>query len=316
MRRTLLCIVAIVSWVSVLAQAPERETQFTYYYYAAIENIRAGKYDCALMQFLFADELKPNDGSVNEYLGILYDALGENQKALFHLQKAYQAAPADLWPRYTQHLKKSKGESSADQIIHVLENVVRIDPKQSDAWDELHQAYAYTGRYKEALKAQDKLDNLLGYNSYSAINRYRIRILQEKPQKALQEVERYLQEDPTSLQFLLLKVEILEYTHAKWSKLAAAYEEALKLDKQNPTLLNNYAYGLAIHGGDLNQAERMSQLALKQSPDNATFLDTYAWILHLKGQDSLALFYIRKALDNASDSDKSIIEKHYEKMAK
>lgn len=316
MRKIWIIIVSLALWLPLSATTPEREAQFTYYYYAALRSLQAGDYDCAMMRLLFADELHPNDGQVNEYLGILYDALGEQDKAMAYLRKAYQLAPADLWQRYVTQIKKSKDTDRAEQIVDILENVVHIAPKQSEAWEELYHAYIYTNRYKKALKAQDRLDDLQGYNAYSAINRYQVYVLQEKNKKALQEVEHYLAEEPTNLQFLLLRIEVLEHTNAKWSKLSSAYEDALKVDPQNPTLLNNYAYGLAIHGGDLNQAERMSQMALKQAPDNATFLDTYAWILHLKGQDTLAVFYIRKALDNAEEADKYIIEKHYEKMVK
>ena len=60
-------------------------------------------------------------------------------------------------------------------------------------------------------------------------------------------------------------------------------------------ILNNYAYLLATHGGDLKKAERMSELTIREEPDNPVYLDTYGWILHLQGQDMLAKFYLQKA---------------------
>lgn len=90
------------------------------------------------------------------------------------------------------------------------------------------------------------------------------------------------------------------------------YEEALKYNPENAYVLNNYAYTLAINGGDLRKAEKMSQRTIKQEPDNPTYLDTYAWILHLEGQETLARFYMQKAWDNSEDkTDKEMIE-HYE----
>lgn len=91
----------------------------------------------------------------------------------------------------------------------------------------------------------------------------------------------------------------------------AAYEEALKIDPQNIYVLNNYAYMLATHGGDLKRAEKMSQKTIEAEPDNATYLDTYAWILHLQGQQMLAEFYIRKAMNNMSDAESEEIKEHY-----
>ena len=60
----------------------------------------------------------------------------------------------------------------------------------------------------------------------------------------------------------------------------------------------------------------MSQLTIREQPENATFLDTYAWILHLQGQDSLAAFYIRKAMQNAAPDERTEIEAHYHAIIK
>ena len=80
-------------------------------------------------------------------------------------------------------------------------------------------------------------------------------------------------------------------------------------------VLNNYAYHLATHKGDLQKAEQMSQMTIREEPNNPVYLDTYGWILHLKGQDELAKFYLYKALQNAkADKTKDEIEKHLIKV--
>lgn len=96
----------------------------------------------------------------------------------------------------------------------------------------------------------------------------------------------------------------------------AAYEEALKIDPQNLYVLNNYAYTLAVTGGDLKKAERMSQKTIEKEPDNATYLDTYAWILHLQGQDILAEFYIKRAIDHMGNNIEDTIAEHYHAITK
>lgn len=99
-------------------------------------------------------------------------------------------------------------------------------------------------------------------------------------------------------------------------RVAAAfmyYEQALVLMPQSSYILNNYAYNLALYGDDLSKAERMSALTIQANPNNASYLDTYGWILHLQGQDALALFYLRKARENVSDeaiTDRVVIDEH------
>lgn len=90
------------------------------------------------------------------------------------------------------------------------------------------------------------------------------------------------------------------------------YEKALLLDPENVYVLNNYAYTLAVNGGDLKKAEKMSQKTIEKEPNNATYLDTYAWILHLQGQDSLAKFYMLRAMEKAGEmSDDQELKQHY-----
>ena len=65
--------------------------------------------------------------------------------------------------------------------------------------------------------------------------------------------------------------------------------------------LNNCAYYLAVEGRDLDRAEHMSALTLKDQPDNATSLDTYAWIMFKKKDYVQAMVYIDKALENTEE---------------
>ena len=90
------------------------------------------------------------------------------------------------------------------------------------------------------------------------------------------------------------------------------YDILLTYDPDNADVLNNYAYTLAVNGGDLRKAEKMSSRCIKKEPNSATFLDTYAWILHLQGQDTLARFYMQQAWDKAEDKTNPEIVEHYQ----
>jgi len=93
------------------------------------------------------------------------------------------------------------------------------------------------------------------------------------------------------------------------------YEIALALIPNHSVIMNNYAYNLAINGGDIKKAERMSAATIKEEPDNPIYLDTYGWILHLQGQNALAKFYLRKALENVQDEEnKAVISEHLKEI--
>lgn len=87
------------------------------------------------------------------------------------------------------------------------------------------------------------------------------------------------------------------YSTDRFDEAWQAYEESLKLDPENATALNNYAYYLSTQGVQLDKAIEMSMKSLEFEPDNASFLDTLGWIYYQQGEYEKALEYIRKAVE-------------------
>ena len=301
----------------VQAEIPvEREQQFTYYFYAAIQSIEMEQYDKALMQLLFCEQLNPEDGQTKDHLGLIYMALGDTVRARTYWEQAYQLSPDDLWEHYARALYASDNKKDQKQVIRILERAVKTHPKDEDPLDQLVNVYIANGLYKKALKAQQQLDEIKGYDAYSAITYYRIHVLNGQPKKALQAVNDYIEVEPRDLRFHLFRVQLYEQIGVSWDRMAAIYQAYLDEDPYSLMVLNNYAYGIATHGGDLKEAERMSLRTLQEEPNNPVYLDTYAWILHLQGQDSLAGFYIRKALEMASGNEIEEVKQHYQIIVK
>lgn len=79
-----------------------------------------------------------------------------------------------------------------------------------------------------------------------------------------------------------------------------AYENSLFLLSDNALTLNNYAFFLCEHGGDLEKAREMSERSITYG-ENSTNLDTYAWILFRLGQYKDAKTYQSAAIEKASE---------------
>jgi tetratricopeptide (TPR) repeat protein len=95
----------------------------------------------------------------------------------------------------------------------------------------------------------------------------------------------------------------------EYDKSNKAYDEALTQNPLNYVVLNNYAYYLALRKADLEKAERMSALLIKNNPDNATFLDTHAWVLYTRQKYKEARKIIEKAI--ARDDANATHFEHY-----
>lgn len=317
--RRLACIVCL--WLGLCCgqrawASAEREQQFTYHWYAAWEALQNQAYGSALAQLLFCEQLNPQDALTKEYIAVLYNAIGRTDEAAAYLKKAYELDPAKRWFLYSAALYRSGEPEQHKTLLKVAQKVVKLDAKNEDAWDNLRQAALVNKKYRLALSAQDEIDRLHGYDGMSALNRYRIYVMMGKGKKAVAEIDRYLALDPDNLQFWLLKVQVLEAVQAPFAMCEAAYLQVLRLDPNNLTALNNYAYLLAVNGGDLRKAEQLSQRTIREQPENPVFLDTYAWILHLQGQDVLAAFYIKKAVNNAPEEGAEEIMQHYRVIVK
>lgn len=74
------------------------------------------------------------------------------------------------------------------------------------------------------------------------------------------------------------------------------YSKAVEVIKDDAEVLNNYAYFLAIGGGDLNIAEECADKAVKLMPNSYSNLDTYGWVLYLKGRHKDAEKYLLQSL--------------------
>ena len=167
----LLLLVGQGAWAVEYGLSTEREQQFMYHWVAARDALDHSQYDAALAQLLFCEQLNPQDALTKEYLGVLYNAINQKEKAFDYLQQAYRLDPAKRWYLYSAALYKSGNKKQHKTLLQVAKRVVKLQPKDEDAWNNLRQAALANDDYKQALKAQYELDKLRGYDGLSALNR-------------------------------------------------------------------------------------------------------------------------------------------------
>ena len=102
--------------------------------------------------------------------------------------------------------------------------------------------------------------------------------------------------------------DLLSRNHDKTTAIEA-YEQALSLNPDNASVLNNYAYLLAAINVNIDKATDMSRRSLDMQPDNVSFLDTYAYLMVLNGNYTEARLYIDKALQQPGEAEADICER-------
>ncbi len=221
-------------------------------------------------------------------------------------QHPHEAKIHQLYSEYFYAKKDIKG--AIEQLSYSLD----VNLTDADGWRNMVILNMMDDNYAEAIKVSEKAleynpDNtdLYGYvaGCYHQMKEY---------PKAISLYEKILtMTDSTDLE---RNADIITamgdiYSELKDSvKTVECYERALKIDPINSGTLNNYAYYLAQRGEDLDRAERMAALAIKDEPDNANFIDTYAWVYFAKKDYTKALLYIKDAVEK--DEDNHLLE-HY-----
>jgi tetratricopeptide (TPR) repeat protein len=73
------------------------------------------------------------------------------------------------------------------------------------------------------------------------------------------------------------------------------FRMALKTDPNNPLAANDVAWLLAARGKNLDEAQRLAELAVKQSPQYADAYDTLGYVQYRRGQYPAAVATLKKA---------------------
>ncbi len=208
-----------------------------------------------------------------------------------------------------------------------------LEPENPDYWLRLAHFYISDNKYKETMetceKAFEKLADasqglLLVYGSAASLagdhaksmTAYQRMLDNELPGALLSDDAQTMLQKAGHLSYeSLMKVADIfqiagdgSYKAADMDQWTREYDVVLALNPQNAMALNNYAYYLAIEGGDLDKAENMSRKAVFDQPENPTYLDTLAWILYLKGEYEEALEIQNKAVENMTPDDESAAE--------
>jgi predicted Zn-dependent protease len=85
------------------------------------------------------------------------------------------------------------------------------------------------------------------------------------------------------LQIMTMRADVF-YRMKDYKRAFEIFEEALKSNNEDLTIINNYAYYLAEQDMDLKKAEKLAKGVVEKEQDNTTFLDTYGWILYKRGK--------------------------------
>lgn len=195
-----------------------------------------------------------------------------------------------------------------------MDYAVNLDPTDAQAWNRLLVLNIISENYEATIAAGDRAIELnpndielYGYiaPAYYNIKQYDKAI--EVYKKALAAVD---STDTEHRSMFLGGMGDAKFSMGDTIGAFALYDQAIEIDPNNVSILNNYAYFLTLCNRDLDKAERMSAKTVQAEPQNATFLDTYAWVFYKRKEYTMAQLYIEMAIKNERRPSSDIYD-HY-----
>lgn len=235
----------------------------------------------------------------------------ERIDTLFKILIAQHPHEVQIHDLYSQYfVTREKYKNAAEQLQYVVD----IDPSNPDYWKKLMMVNLMAEQFPEAIKAAQKAleynpDNIELYQ-YIAPAYFQMKEYDRAMDLYNQCLEKADTTDLTLRSNVYGGIGDVYAAMGDTIKALESYDKSLVIDPSNISIMNNYAYFLAVRGTDLDKAERMSALAVNGAPENATFLDTYAWVFFKKGEYKLALAYIEYAIKNDKTNSYELWE-HY-----
>ncbi|MCI0350782.1 MAG: tetratricopeptide repeat protein [Acidobacteriales bacterium] len=227
------------------------------------------KYPAAVSLFEQALALDPNAGeALGGLVGIYADLQKNVSRALDRVRLQIERSPSNsgYYVMLAILQNRMQDENSAEAS---LEKAVELDHKNVDALMFLAQLQAASGRADQAAKAYEDL----------------------------------IRDNPKNIN-ALVALGTLEQLRGNWQRAQSLYEKALLVSPEYPPAANNLAYILLEHGGNLDLALSLAQVARRGMPDSTSTADTLAWAYYNKGLYPLAQDLledcVRKAPQNAT----------------
>ncbi|MFH0881497.1 MAG: tetratricopeptide repeat protein [bacterium] len=237
--------------------------------------------------------------------GSLYTRMERYDDALTVYRKLEAIRPeAHLVPFMIGGLYLDKGDTV--KAYDAFMNATRLAPDEPRYWDLRIRIAVILGDSSAALTATD---SALVFNPdelplLSLASNIYLRYSQND--RAISVLVHAIELDSTNITNLVNLGYIL-HENQDWDKAESVYGRALALAPEDPQVLNNFAYMLAVSERHLPDALTYIQRALELQPENASYIDTKGWILFKMGKAQEALEVLQKAVD-LDDSNPEILD--------
>ncbi len=258
--------------------------------YEAAAYLRKGQFDDARALLEKVLKANPNQADTLLEMGVLELSQKHYKEAEAQFRKAYTVDPSNMRGLlgiaevYFQ-------QKEPEKAVQIIADEVQKQPQRAELIKELAFAesraqhfdkavseyQSIIDRYKDAPIEQAEIYARIGLVEYA----------KKDVPKALDSLQKARQLAPTNAGYISQIAQYLDIV-GKHSDALAAYRDAMKIDPNNPIVLNNLAYLMTSTGGNLDEALTLAQRAKQQLPN------------YTEVSDTIGCIYIKKKLSDSA----------------
>ena len=230
---------------------------------------QGGIADLSLMMVRMALDLQPDFNLAQILLAEILEEMGRLAEA----NKIYAAIPANSPLNWFGKLRQAENlyrEKKADQSIPLLEELAKSRTDRSEPLVVLGDIMRSEKRYAEAAAAYDRAIGRVDANQRRNWSVFYSRGIANERAKM-------------------------------WDKAEKDFEHALKLNPEQPHVLNYLAYSWVDRGVRLEEAREMLEKAASQRPRDGYIVDSVGWVLYRLGDYPGAVFKLERAIELKPD---------------
>lgn len=235
-----------------------------------------GNMDEAAARFGAILKKDPGYAAAHYQLGKIYLAMGWMDSALVHAQQAWRIDEENCW--YEILLAKThERRQDGKNLTATWEDIVKRHPEEMGYYYELSNAYLMTGRGAEAVEALDRLERRYGVTEDASIQKQKIWLAIDKPDKARKELMRLAEAMPSDNRYNAVLAE--SYMNEKdYAKALTYYNRILENDPNDESIHISLA-ACHLSMGDIARAYSHLRLGVRHEAvscqDKLTFLTEF-----------------------------------------
>ncbi|MCD7938251.1 MAG: tetratricopeptide repeat protein [Tannerellaceae bacterium] len=309
--------------------SPEEQRKFDYFYYEGINLKNADKFDAAFDAFNYCLAIDSTDAAVLYELSSFYLQLNRPEKAVQFLKRAV-ANSSDNFAYKIALANITRSLGMYGEAAQEFEELVKEYPEKVDLNYFLADALTQQGELSQAIDAYNALESSMGMNEALSLQKYRLYMVLEEPENALNEIVKLADKFPMEARYQIILGDLyLEKDEIE--KAFESYEKAKQMEPDSPyyivamanyyektgmkeaaetqirdalvnqkldietkvSILSRYILGLQQSKKEIESANTLFETLMEQHPEETELKLMYSGLLAMQGKNEEARFQLQ-----------------------